>query len=183
MSDDMGRYLKEEELLASFVLKLSLWSAVVTHKCHTIEILHVFAPGIPASVSTAHLGCTFEAPSFRNRKTNGAQFVLKCLMIKWYLYVYLTQIIIITTARILYILEATLKFKIHSASDASCLHSGRIKQQNIYPILHPTLWLTSRFCLSHQVVPSQTTAMKLAWDAALVSVGHEGWTRSICLLM
>ena len=84
---------------------------------------------------------------------------------------------------ILNILEVILKFKIHSASDASSLCYGRIKQQNIYPILNTSLWLDSRFPLSHWVVPSQTAAMKLAQDAGLVSVGHEGWTCSIFLLM
>lgn len=58
------------------------------------------------------------------------------------------------------------KGKIHSASDASSLWSGRIKQQNIYLILHTSLWLSSSFPLSHRAVPSQTTAMRLAQDTA-----------------
>lgn len=82
-------------------------------------------------------------------------------------------------------LEVILKFKIHSVSDASSLCFGRIQQQNIFPVLNASFWLTSRFPLSHRVVSSQTAATKLAWDAALVPVGLKvkGWTCSICLLM
>lgn len=55
---------------------------IVAHKYHTTEVFYLFAPDIPASVSTAQLGCTFEAPSFRSRRQVVNSFFLKNLMIK-----------------------------------------------------------------------------------------------------